>query len=409
MNLLMELQATNELQIRALDILNNPLVRAAKQEGEKKILTSIPFSDEKSLEIFPEASREIATAAVLFATMDAECPIVLHTELLPRTVKGIHLPGSRALDDNPDTVYRFMPISDGGKYIIRGKFQGRRPRIYQFSLISESWRTMANFEAEKIACDENGTFEIEVDSDPSGGRENHIQTGAGACFIHVRDTLSDWSNHMPSLLEISRINPPTHPPLSAGELSEKCASYVSNWYEKTILLHEEAITRPANIFPQPIVRSTLSMLVTQAYSIGRFAIEPGNVLLLKLRMGSAGYLSAAITNLWGISNNPFARQASLNMEQAAPNPDGSYTLILSLEDPGVQNWLDPEGFSQGLLFLRWAAFDPNRTTSELLLKSQVVPLNKLNEYIPSPQPEISHQQRCEMNAKRMKLFERRWQ
>src|ERR1035438_618715 len=47
------------------------------------------------------------------------------------------------------------------------------------------------------------------------------------------------------------------------------------------------------------------------------------------------------------------RQSSLNGHQAVVDADGRFRAVLSLEDPGVANWLDTGGHTYGLLIGRW--------------------------------------------------------
>ena len=75
-----------------------------------------------------------------------------------------------------------------------------------------------------------------------------------------------------------------------------------------------------------------------------------------------------------------AKNGSLNNSQAKVNQDGTYTFILSVNDPGIFNWLDPSGLSEGILTLRWSGF-PNEIVGEnLFAKSQLMIIDDaLNE------------------------------
>ena len=46
------------------------------------------------------------------------------------------------------------------------------------------------------------------------------------------------------------------------------------------------------------------------------------------------------------------RMANLNAKQAAYEPDGSVRMVLSHVDPGVPNWLDLSGWSEGFVNMR---------------------------------------------------------
>ena len=74
------------------------------------------------------------------------------------------------------------------------------------------------------------------------------------------------------------------------------------------------------------------------------------------------------------------KNGSLNNSQAKVNQDETYTFILSVNDPGVFNWLDPSGLSEGILTLRWSGFPNDIVGENLFAKSKVMLIsNALNE------------------------------
>lgn len=46
-------------------------------------------------------------------------------------------------------------------------------------------------------------------------------------------------------------------------------------------------------------------------------------------------------------------QISLTTKQAYQSKDGFYRFIISRDDPGYENWLDPAGASTVFSFMRW--------------------------------------------------------
>src|SRR3546814_20021395 len=60
-----------------------------------------------------------------------------------------------------------------------------------------------------------------------------------------------------------------------------------------------------------------------------------------------------ITDPWTLRPETVLRISSLNKTQAKPNPDGSYTYVIALQDPGIANWIDTAGLHQGWFQMRW--------------------------------------------------------
>ncbi len=62
-----------------------------------------------------------------------------------------------------------------------------------------------------------------------------------------------------------------------------------------------------------------------------------------------------MTNDWTITENYWDQQTSLNnaSNQAKPNADGTYTIVISKNDPGVANWVSTGGLNQGTVSIRF--------------------------------------------------------
>src|SRR3546814_4292625 len=74
---------------------------------------------------------------------------------------------------------------------------------------------------------------------------------------------------------------------------------------------------------------------------------------LTTKDGGADYIGFQITDPWTLRPETVLRISSLNKTQAKPNPDGSYTYVIALQDPGVANWIDTAGLHEGWFQIRW--------------------------------------------------------
>ena len=92
----------------------------------------------------------------------------------PHTWYGQTVGGSRILDDNPDTVYRFMAVNKTSTYVIKGKFEDydpadptTRPADTSFSLLTGlSGNTADVLTKDELIVNDDGTFEIYVSGAP---------------------------------------------------------------------------------------------------------------------------------------------------------------------------------------------------------------------------------------------------
>src|SRR5690606_5475052 len=71
---------------------------------------------------------------------------------------------------------------------------------------------------------------------------------------------------------------------------------------------------------------------------GRFHIKDDEALVITTSDGEAAYTGFQISDPWTISPTPAYMTTSRNLSQLTANPDGNYTYVISLVDPGVANW-----------------------------------------------------------------------
>src|SRR3546814_7897367 len=112
-----------------------------------------------------------------------------------------------------------------------------------------------------------------------------------------------------------------------------------------------------------------------------------------------------ITDPWTLRPETFLRISSQNKTQAKPNPYGSYTYVIALQDPGVANWIDTAGLHECWFQIRWqnvsAGGDP---TAEPV---RLAKLNELMAALPTGVPMADLAYRQEQIRSRVELFAQR--
>jgi hypothetical protein len=372
-----------EFERRALGVIKHPIVRAAIEEVRQSWPAAVkPSADMMSC--FPWAFDEVVFGAAIWSlNTDKERPAVITISRLPHKVGDLDIPGSRWGLDNPDTVYRVIPISGDEKYIIRGKVPAVRLAENYFSLWDDKFNSVAVFDGKALALEPDGSFEIIVDSNPADGRLNHIQSCAAAHEFYIRDVVQDWTNERINELSVERLGtPPKNAPLSDDEQAELTASFLRRYARDTPRWNNQALDKPANSFEFKIDRDTDGAQRSQIYIMGHFALTDDEAFVVTVRTGGAGYFIIPITNWWGTTNFIMDRTGSLNRAQSAANEDGTYTFVISKADPGVHNWVDPSGMNEGILTLRWAEFLDGVPGADLGAAGKVVKLNELRSVLP---------------------------
>lgn len=374
--------------------INNPI--ATNDQAEHELLANEIFNDEEILDwrehirsywldlvkpsevmlsCFDKAFDEVMFGAVIWGlNQDPSYPKVITISRIPHVTKNIPIPGSRWGIDNPDSVYRVIPISHDQSYVIRGKLGKQQFNENHFTLWDEDMKTIGLISGNNIHADKDGNFEITVNSSGPRDIKNHIQTSLGSKEFYIRDTIIDWENDRPNILEIENI--------SKHKLNNKfdrkqqikiVKEYMKKWATNTTRWNQQALSKPENEFSFKIDRDTDGALRNQVYLLGHFNLpSKDHCLHLEIFLDGAKYFIAPITNIWGTTNEIMFKNGSLNNYQSKINESGTYSYILSQKDPGVHNWLDPSGLSEGILTLRWSGFPNEVVGKDLYVKSQLL-------------------------------------
>jgi hypothetical protein len=144
----------------------------------------------------------------------------------------------------------------------------------------------------------------------------------------------------------------------------------------------------------------------QHYYQGLFRLDPGQALILETELPeTVRYWNVQLSDpLWN-SIDWLNHQSSLNGGQAQIDSDGKFRAVIALDDPGVPNWLDPGGWREGSIMLRWteASSGPEPTLTSM-------PLADVRHHLPADTPVMTPAERdTALRARRRAVqLRRRW-
>jgi hypothetical protein len=304
--------------------------------------------------IFKELISDRATPAILWSTNDT-----------PRTWLGYTLGGVGTSGDNPDFIYRAADIAGGGWYEIAGRFDlAYRPRqfVVQAARVqspaptpgnanhADLGNTLTTLTDKDLVVKPDGSFRITFGGAKPADSPNHVALEPGDITIGFRDVLADWSQR-PARLSIRRLDAgPAGAAVDAArvraQVLAKLPGYVALWShfpEKWFGgLQPISIAKPV---PREGGRGYLAGI--------RFRLKPDEAILVTTDPSAAGYAGIQVVDPWMIASDARRYQTSLNLSQARPNADGTYSYVIAASDPGVANWLDRAGLYDGYAILRW--------------------------------------------------------
>lgn len=398
----------HEHELLALAVRQHPVVEEACQ----RVLSSLreeAGADEEMLSCLDWAFEEIAFGAVVWSlNQDPLRPKVVTITRLEHPVDSHRVPGTRWGLDNPDSIYRVIPISGDEKYLIRGRVAEHRLTENYFTLWDPKMNTVDVLSGHDLVLDDDRRFVIEVDSNPADGRPNHIRSAPEAKEFYIRDVIMDWSLDEANELTVERLGPaPTSAPATLDEQATQAAEYVEKFAQQSFGWSNRRRQAPANAIAGGWTRDTEGALRNQVYVPGWFDLAPDEALVMHLSLGGAEYFTVPITNLWGTTMDIVGRTGSLNKAQCLPNADGNYTVVLSREDPGVHNWLDTCGLLSGVLTPRMAEFPGGAPDESVRVSSEVVKVEDLRERMPEGTTWVSPEERQAQRDERARGYLRR--
>jgi hypothetical protein len=394
-------EGQHETELRALALCAHPALVRTKAEVRAWWLSANDPSPEMRA-CFEWAFEEVMFAAVVWSlNQDPLYPRVVAITRLAHRVAGRDVPGSRWGLDNPDSIYRVIPISGAERYEIRGRVAERRLAENYFTLWDANMNTVDVLDGKRLAVGPDRRFTITVDGEPASGRPNHVRSSPSAHEFYIRDVLLDWERDRANELEVVRLGPPPpRPPEDEAQQLERAAAYMWKWVKSSDRWNAQSAGRPVNKLEFVIDRQTDGALRNQVYILGRFQLADREALIVNVGLGGAEYFVCPVTNIWGTTNDIVNRTGSLNKAQSEANRDGSYTYVVSAEDPGVHNWVDTSGTHEGILTLRWAEFPGGRPGPDLHAESRLVRLEELRAHLPPETRFVAPAERAEQRARR---------
>jgi len=319
--------------------------------------------------------------------------IIWGTDDTPRRWNGYELPGVGSAGDNPDGAYRTAVLDGTKAYELVGRIDRENPAAQLVIQVDHADATnpasMFDMKAKKpsivsatlgiltdkdVVLDEAGNFRVTIGGEADG--PDHIALRPGIISLGLRDMLSDW-RQVPSMLEVRErgVARPDGPEelditLLRDRLVDALPGYVRFWgaFPKVWFggLEPNSISAP-----RPRHKGW-------GYVAGmHFALAEGEAAVVRTGREDAPYTGFQSCDPWMINGDVRAYQLCLNSSQVTPDADGAVTYVVSPTDPGVANWIDTEGLSQGLCVIRWQGTS-QATRAEMLIQDfRIVPLSDI--------------------------------
>lgn len=318
------------------------------------------------------------------------------------------------LQPNPDDIYLQSPISPAYRYRVSGKRGTVKMLTFNTMMnnagmpgdVDMTGEHYSDLDDRELQIDADGNFEILLSAErPAGHTCNWLQIKPKATMLMVRQRSYDWTTEIDPTLSIENLDPvPPKPRLSSDEILERIDHMAQMPGRATKLFYwmQNQIRSSAgiNVFEPAPIGGALSK---QIYVPAVFEFAPDEALILETELPKK-------LHYWNFQlNDPYYnaveyvyRLSSTNGHFAKLSSDGKYRAVISLEDPGVANWLDPAGFTEGTIYGRW--YDADSCPTPTLKR---VKFSELRNHLPADTPSVSPDERTEELRQRVRGCQRR--
>ena len=403
-----------DLEALALKLIEMPSIIAARAQATQrwKICAGKNVPEEawaRFDSLMDEWTYHYALKAV---NADANYPKVLgHLFGPPHEWFGMKVPGSRASGgDNPDSNMAIVPIDAHARFELHGRQLDNPVVDVPFTLCANLSLSSAlgNLDWKDVDIKPDGTFVITLDPQPANGRRNHIQTRVDARWLFIRDCRGDW-RQTPNAYRIKRLDPPTAPPLTLEQIAERAARYIVEDVPMMYFVMAAAAAIPVNVFPPPFSSAGVGGMATQMLSMAHLKIADDEAMVVTIGAGGARYRTFVLHDFWFRTFDYWNNTSTANTSQGIANADGSITFVISLQDPGVHNWLDTAGTHEVTVLHRWQGVPPNQPAgSGPSITGQLVKLKDLDAALPAAIKRVTAAERREQIMDRQRSFALRY-
>jgi Protein of unknown function (DUF1214) len=321
------------------------------------------------------------------------------------------------LQPNPDDIYLYCPISSEYRYRITGN-RGSVKMLTIDTQLSNAGLPWDNDYTGQFYHDiddgdlriaNNGDFELLLSVDrPHGHDGNWLKIEPGARVLMTRYRSYDWEHEIDPVMSIECLDPVAQKPrLTSQEILERL-DHMARMPVRALKLFygmQNAVKRRVgvNVFEPVRYGGALSR---QVYLPAVFEFDQDEALILETEL-------PATRRYWNFQlNDPYFdaveyvyRLSSTNGHFARLSADGRFRAVISLTDPGVPNWLDPAGYTEGTIYGRWYDCDSSPTPTLKRVK-----LSELRNHLPMDTPSVSAAQRADELRVRVRACQkrRRW-
>lgn len=317
------------------------------------------------------------------------------------------------LQPNPDDIYLYAPISIDHSY----KITGNRGTVKMLTINTQAalpglgepdttGTSYSDLDDADLTIDAEGNFELLVSAEkPSGYSGDWLQIKPGAYCLMTRYRSYDWINEVDPVMSIECLDPTgLKKRLTPEEILDRIKKMAAMPLAAQKLFYAMQNQVKENVGLNVFEPSRyLGALSRQIYIPAVFDFEEDEALILETELPKERrYWNFQLNDPYFNAIEYVYRLSHTNGHFAKVSSDGKFRAVISLEDPGVPNWLDPAGYRQGTVYGRWYDCD-----SHPLPTLKRVKFAEIRDHLPADTPVVTPAERVEELRQRVRAAQRR--
>jgi hypothetical protein len=303
----------------------------------------------------------------------------------------------------PDCIYVGSALKGGSTYRLWGTRGSAR---YLGLQVMSGMASTSNALIDDFKLGPDGEFEIILSAEPHEG--NWLPLDETATMLVVRHFFYDWETEVPVTMFIEPLSEPTETEERTNVETQVATARqviaLGDFVEENLNFFLGFSNPEApNTFLPPLDGTAMGAAAENRPVIGSWKLGPDEALIIEVTPPEGLYWSYSLGNLWWETIDYGNRQSSLNGFQAVTDDDGKVRVVVAHQDPGLANWLDTAGHSEGPIILRCV-----RTETAPVPITKLVSFDRLADELPSDTRWVSPGERAAAIEVRRRAVSRRF-
>ena len=307
--------------------------------------------------------------------------------------------------DAADAKYIGAVVDSEGTYRLHGQVGTARLFAVQLSAQTVPYEGFDEITGDQLRTDADGNFELLISREkPADWTGNWLRMDPRATDLLVREYFRDWKTETPGSYYIERLDgEPSSEPLTLAAAAKLLDNTIGQFYLRAPQWQERSKQLITYVSNRVAMQKPADGLAANYYGPGWFEVEKDEALLIEVDPVPAAMWSVQLGNYWWESIDYLGHTASYNDSQVATDPDDRVRFVIAHEDPGLANWLDPAGHTEGMILFRQL-----QAQAMMPLEFTLVPVDELDNHLPPEVIRVTPQEREESYAMRRQHAAVRW-